>query len=122
MSEDKPALLEELKPGVRVKCIFCGTPRYNETATIVSVDTYNIITVKWDDGKDILSEWRYASSFSIIDSPEVTPQSKTISSSNTAATDPEEDRLWKMMRPHIPLGECICGGPKNLCPYHKDQP
>ena len=42
------------------------------------------------------------------------------SSSTTVVSDPEEDRLWRLMRPHVPEGECICGGPKDRCPYHKD--
>jgi len=121
MSLDKRCTQNDLKPGVKVKCLYHVADRYEKTATIVSVEPNgSFFTVKWDDGKEIVSDWRFPSSFALIDSPEATSPPQTVSSSTS--TDPEEDRLWKMMRPYIPAGECVCGGPKDLCPYHKDQP
>lgn len=33
--------------------------------------------------------------------------------------DPDEERLWMLMRPHIAPDECVCGIKRVACDYHR---
>lgn len=99
---DKPATWDELKPGIRVKCIYHITNRFGKTATIVWVDQANVvhtIKVEWDDGDTVYLNWSNASSFTIIQDASVvaqdtaTPEAATqqVSVAPVATTEPAFD-------------------------------
>lgn len=63
---DIPATWDDLKPGVKVKCIYNWTLYKGKTATIDRVDGKVHFYVIWDD--PILDEdrWAYPSSFTVL--------------------------------------------------------
>lgn len=41
------------------------------------------------------------------------------STQTTAATNTDEEHCWRMMRPRLNIGDCICGINKQECSYHR---
>ncbi len=44
---------------------------------------------------------------------------ETISNASSKNYDPDEERLWMLMRPHIGPDECVCGIKRIMCDYHR---
>ncbi len=64
-----PATWDQLRPGVRVKCIYCpGARCHGKIGTIKSVDR-GVIEVMWDDGDPTSQKWGYANSFTVLSDP-----------------------------------------------------
>jgi hypothetical protein len=71
---DLPATLEQLQPGVRVKCIYKTAtthPFYLQTGEVISAEI-GIIRIKWDNGADDCSGWCSPDSFTVISSKQAT--------------------------------------------------
>ena len=42
-----------------------------------------------------------------------------ISNKSAKDYDPDEERMWMLMRPHIGPDECVCGIKRIMCDYHR---
>lgn len=64
------------------------------------------------------SRWWMCTRFEVVETNEtivsVSPTSITVT-----PTDPEEDRLWSLMRPRLDPNQCVCGIDKDRCDYHR---
>ena len=87
MNSDVPATKDQMKVGVRVKCIYPS--QYDgKTGTVKKIDQGSgDIYIIWDDGEDDTqsSGWEFASSFTILPSEEA-----------AAPTEQPVQQQWKI--------------------------
>jgi hypothetical protein len=108
---------------MKVRCIEAGnTPHVGaltkgqvyEVVTKVGTDRYKLVGVNppvwWQSRFEVVEETTYKVVVDCAINTTITP---------TTVTDPEEDRMWRAMRPRVEIGHCVCGCPKELCNYHR---
>ena len=96
-----PATIDQLKPGVRVRCILKGNYFYSKSATVHRF-VNNILYVVWDLNVQEVREWGlYEEDFTLIqDQPAITSSNGTINNHicptcGNNRCNSEEKACWK---------------------------
>jgi hypothetical protein len=106
--------------------------RFVSALGVVCIDTFGLIPslLQYDSQymveeyipdvhEYVLEGMRDAGSFKVGRFEQIWEKSEiVIPTTIKTSSDPEEERLWKLMRPRLDVGHCSCGIHKNDCRYH----